>query len=278
MKDNTAKNKQINNSLKNDTKNRAIALICFMSLNILAIFSDLIIAQFKNDNTGNHIATPNIPNRNHIIKVNHLEHSEAKKITELQEKYQQLEVKYNNLEDKISKLQNQQNSSHIIISYFDLIKKIKNNQNYQNQLILTKSLINKESKLYQNFLELEKILELEIKNYQKIANDFNNIIGKIISHDRRSNTDNLSDKIKNNILNQIIIRKVKFEKIEENNLDYIIHQIESNIKSQNYQIALNYLNKIDHIPKELLTPTKAELQKLIKFQNINKKIIKLLSQ
>jgi hypothetical protein len=274
---NISKNKQINNSLKKDTKNRAIALTCFISLNILAIFSDSIIAQFKNSEIENNIITKKTKPQNQIIEVEHLEYSAVKELIELQKKYQKLESKYDNLDDKISKLQNQQNSSHIILSYFDLIKKIENNQNYQNQLILTKSLINKESILYQNFLELEKILKSKIKNCQKIQNDFDNIIGKIISYNRINDSDDLTDKIKNNILNQIIIRKIKFEKEEETNLDYIIHKIESNIKSQNYQIALNYLNKIKHIPEKSLSDLKIDLEKLIKFQKINQKIIKLLS-
>lgn len=277
MKNNIDKNKQINNSLKKNTKNRVIASTCFVSLNILVIFSDSIIAQFKNYGTENHITTAQAHPKNHITEVKYLEYSGVKELIELQEKYQQLEAKYNNLEDKISKLQNQQNSSHIIISYFDLIKRIKNDQNYQNQLILTKSLINKESTLYQNFLELEKILKLKISNYQKIESDFNNIIGKIISYNRRNNADNLSDKIKNNILSQIVIRKIKFEEEDETDLDYIIHKIESNLKSQNYQIVLNYLNKIEHIPEKLLSHLKIDLENIIKFQEINQKIIKLLS-
>jgi|DEB0MinimDraft_10_1074344.scaffolds.fasta_scaffold12892_2 hypothetical protein len=256
-----------------DAKNRAVALVCLVSLNIVAIFSDSIVGQLKESISPEDNIIKNIETENRIIEV---EHSGVKELIELQEKYHKLNAKYDTLEDKISKLQNSQNSSHIIISYFSLLNKIKKGQNYQDDLLLTKSLINQDSKLYENFIKFDNLLKSNIKGHQDIQNNFDQLVSKIKSYDRIQNNDSLADKIKNNILNQIIIRKINFEKEEPDNIDYLIHKIENNLQQEHYQEALNYLNKIINIPPKLLSNLKKDLKNLIKLQEINKKIMKLL--
>lgn len=269
---NKTKKRKLNLTVAKDAQNRAIALSCFIALNIAAIFSDSIVAQFKDS-----IITGNNSQKikeiaDNTIEIEHLEYSGIKELAELQEKYDKLNAKYETLEDKISNLQNSQNSSHIIISYFKLQKKIKQGKDYQDNLALTKSLINNDSKLYEYFLEFEKLLQQKIKTNNQIIQDFDQIINQIKSNDNIKDSDNIIDKIKNNILNQIVIRKINFDQEEENNIDYLIHKIELNLKSKNYQKALNYINKIEG---ESLSPIKIDLTNLIQFQKINKKIIKL---
>ena len=181
---NKTKKRKLNLTVAKDAQNRAIALSCFIALNIAAIFSDSIVAQFKDS-----IITGNNSQKikeiaDNTIEIEHLEYSGIKELTELKEKYDKLNAKYETLEDKISNLQNSQNSSHIIISYFKLQKKIKQGKDYQDNLALTKSLINNDSKLYEYFLEFEKLLQQKIKTNNQIIQDFDQIINQIKSNNK----------------------------------------------------------------------------------------------
>jgi len=125
---------------------RMIALIGFLSLNVMAIFSDEIINQIKSNIQEKPAILEVQEKKKQIIEVQQVVKSiKSEELIQLQEKYQELSAKYDNLDDKISKMQNHQNSSKIILTYFDLLKKIQNGENYQNELLITKLLINKES-------------------------------------------------------------------------------------------------------------------------------------
>ena len=173
-------------------------------------------------------------------------------------------------------MQNHQNSSKIILTYFDLLKKIQNGENYQNELLITKLLINKESELYQYFLELENLLKNNIKTNKEIINNFDKIISELITHYRQNDDDTLISKIKNNILSHITIRKIKFEEQDETKINYLIYEIERDLKSEDYQEALYFLNKINKTAIELTSEIKEDLQNLIRFQDINQNILQLL--
>ena len=112
---------------------RMIALICFLSLNVMAIFSDEIINQIKSNIQEKPAILEVQEKKKQIIEVQQVVKSiKSEELIQLQEKYQELSAKYDNLDDKISKMQNHQNSSKIILTYFDLLKKIQNGENYQN--------------------------------------------------------------------------------------------------------------------------------------------------
>jgi low affinity Fe/Cu permease len=260
-----------------NTQNRLITLICLVSINMVAIFSDVIVGYFTQSAIVDESVTVGNETKNHIVEIEHLEYSGVKELIELQEKHQKLDAKYNSLENKISKLQNKQNSSHIIIYYFKLLNKIKDGKNYEDDLLLTKSLINKDSKLFDNFIKFENLLKNNIKTHQEIQNHFDQLISKIKSYNRIKTNDNLINRIKNNILSQVTIRKINFKNEESNNIDYIIYKIENNLKKEHYQEALDNINKIKHTPPKLLIILKKDLENLIEFQIINKEIIKLFS-
>jgi hypothetical protein len=256
---------------------RMIALIGFLSLNVMAIFSDEIINQIKSNIQEKPAILEVQEKKKQIIEVQQVVKSiKSEELIQLQEKYQELSAKYDNLDDKISKMQNHQNSSKIILTYFDLLKKIQNGENYQNELLITKLLINKESELYQYFLELENLLKNNIKTNKEIINNFDKIISELITHYRQNDDDTLISKIKNNILSHITIRKIKFEEQDETKINYLIYEIERDLKSEDYQEALYFLNKINKTAIELTSEIKEDLQNLIRFQDINQNILQLL--
>ena len=256
---------------------RMIALIGFLSLNVMAIFSDEIINQIKSNIQEKPAILEVQEKKKQIIEVQQVVKSiKSEELIQLQEKYQELSAKYDNLDDKISKMQNHQNSSKIILTYFDLLKKIQNGENYQNELLITKLLINKESELYQYFLELENLLKNNIKTNKEIINNFDKIISELITHYRQNDDDTLISKIKNNILSHITIRKIKFEEQDETKINYLIYEIERDLKSEDYQEALYFLNKINKTAIELTSEIKEDLQNLIRFQDINQNIMQLL--
>jgi len=256
---------------------RMIALIGFLSLNVMAIFSDEIINQIQSNIQEKPAILEVQEKKKQIIEVQQVVKSiKSEELIQLQEKYQELSAKYDNLDDKISKMQNHQNSSKIILTYFDLLKKIQNGENYQNELLITKLLINKESELYQYFLELENLLKNNIKTNKEIINNFDKIISELITHYRQNDDDTLISKIKNNILSHITIRKIKFEEQDETKINYLIYEIERDLKSEDYQEALYFLNKINKTAIELTSEIKEDLQNLIRFQDINQNILQLL--
>jgi len=256
---------------------RMIALIGFLSLNVMAIFSDEIINQIKSNIQEKPAILEVQEKKKQIIEVQQVVKSiKSEELIQLQEKYQELSAKYDNLDDKISKMQNHQNSSKIILTYFDLLKKIQNGENYQNELLITKLLINKESELYQYFLELENLLKNNIKTNKEIINNFDKIISELITNYRQNDDDTLISKIKNNILSHITIRKIKFEEQDETKINYLIYEIERDLKSEDYQEALYFLNKINKTAIELTSEIKEDLQNLIRFQDINQNILQLL--
>ncbi len=105
---------------------RMIALIGFLSLNVMAIFSDEIINQIKSNIQEKPAILEVQEKKKQIIEVQQVVKSiKSEELIQLQEKYQELSAKYDNLDDKISKMQNHQNSSKIILTYFDLLKKFK---------------------------------------------------------------------------------------------------------------------------------------------------------
>lgn len=207
----------------------------------------------------------------------HLDHKLNQKIKYLEGQNQILFDKYNNLSDKLSKLQNNNNSPEIIISYFEFLSLFKNNQKYQDIFYKLKLLIDNDSKLGQKFLELEELLTSSVKNHQTLTQDFQILANNIIKSNSISLDDNLLTKIKNNILANITIRKINFkESVKKPKIDYLLWQIEENLQNKNYQMILTLLLDLRKIEPELTDNFKLEIEKIIFFQNLNKEIINLL--
>lgn len=207
----------------------------------------------------------------------HLDHKLNQKIKYLEGQNQILFDKYNNLSDKLSKLQNNNNSPEIIISYFEFLSLFKNNQKYQDIFYKLKLLIDNDSKLGQKFLELEELLTSSVKNHQTLKQDFQILANNIIKSNSISLDDNLLTKIKNNILANIIIRKINFkESVKKPKIDYLLWQIEENLQNKNYQMILTLLLDLRKIEPEFTDNFKLEIEKIISFQNLNKEIINLL--
>jgi hypothetical protein len=260
-----------------------LALLIFFIINISAIFSDVIIEKYNSlspakveENT----KKPNFSEHDLSLVMEH--------ISLLEEKYHILNDKYKKLENDFSKIQNQENESNITILYFELIQNIENNQDYQAELIKLKSLINKNSSLYNIILTLEEILAKKVATNLILIENFDKLIPRILNSKLNKNSnDSILEKIKNNILESIQIRKIKFKKNfeQENikpNIDYIIFQIEENLLDKKYQNIPNLINKIktgqdrESQKDKKLDEFIIEIKKMINFQQINQEILLLL--
>ncbi|MFT4718376.1 MAG: hypothetical protein ACI9IL_000707 [Rickettsiales bacterium] len=254
---------------------RAALLIFFVSIIIATIFLTPIADKFKIFSKKEVLITKFEPQQYKKIAVQKTENFNNKKLLELERKYDLLKKKYEEIYSEMSKIQNGGNSPHIILSYFKLIKKIEDGGDYRKELLLTKSLINSKSKLYQSFLKLEKLLINKIKTNQEIKQDFDQIIRKIIYHEKGVHDDTMLSKLKNNFLNYVTIRKIKFREDDVIDIDYTLHKIENNLKFKDYQKALYLLNRLDKNPTKTTSGIKKNLEILIQFQKIDQEIIYL---
>lgn len=254
---------------------RLVLLTFFVSIIIAITFLTPLASKFKIFSKKEVLITKFEPRQYKKITVKKTENFNNKKLLELEKRHNLLEKRYEEIYSEMSKIQNGGNSPHIILSYFKLIKKIEEGRDYKKELLLTKSLINNKSKLYQNFLKLEKLLINKIKTNQEIRQDFDQIIRKIISYEKATHDDDLLSKLKNNFLNYVTIRKIKFKEGAAMDIDHVLHKIENNLKFKDYQKALYLLNRLDQNSTKTTTRIKKNLEILIQFQKINQEIIYL---
>lgn len=278
------KKKEIKNKIKSKRNIGKIIYILFLiTLTLGIIFTNNFSYKYKNPPKTKYKICQYCYHKNyHKKQYKKHNHRLYNKIISLEKKNKILFDKYNELSQQLSKLHNLQsknndNSSKIIIDYFNLISDVKKNQPHQDKLNKIKLLLNEDSELYKTFLELEKLLSDSFKNEKIIKSDFQTITKEIVQYNKPTKKQNLLNKIKDYIFSSITVRKINFKKGDsEPKVDYIIFQIEQNLKKKQYTKIITLLEEIKFINPKLINQFQLDIKKIVYFYDLHQEIINLL--
>ncbi|MDA9231102.1 hypothetical protein N9O56_00835 [Rickettsiales bacterium] len=191
-----------------------------------------------------------------------------------------LETRINELELKINNIDLKDEMSVLAISFAKLSYLIQQESDYQIELSKFSALSTKNYYISSEIKLLEDALDKKNYKRSKISSEFNNKIDDLILLKEKSSHDSdMLDKIKKNIANLVIIRRV--DGVINSDLDKIdakILIIEQLVKSGSFTLALNEVNNLDSKYKFILQDLIFMLENQVAINNSIKNIFSYLQK
>ncbi len=151
------------------------------------------------------------------------------------------------LKGDISKLRNQEKFTKILVNYINFRDKFFAKKNFKTEL-QSLSLLTSQNEFLSKNLQQMQDLSKSFLSKPEIEAEFALLIPRLIATKNSKNQENqvssLSSKIRYQLSRLVIVRKINSKNPQE--LDYLISLIESNLKEQDYQAALNNIASLDH--------------------------------
>lgn len=196
-----------------------------------------------------------IPNQDSEIDINEMKAQEINEkgsdfiyqlLIKNQSQIDELKTELQTLKSELSKYKSQDKVSKIALNYIDFRDKFFSKSDFKTSLANLELLSYQDVFLKKTFQDF-KNLAPEFLNKEELESEFSALIPQLIAHktssDQLAGSKNIAQNLRYQLAKLITIRKLQSKNPRE--IDSVIVSVETNLKNQNYQDALNSISLLE---------------------------------